>query len=54
MDRRWVQIAMIPGLSLQRLTTREPTLDQIEVAIAALRAVFTSEQSAEVDARVAA
>jgi uncharacterized protein YqhQ len=54
MDRRWVQIAMIPGLSLQKLTTREPTLDQIEVAIAALRAVFTSEQSAEVDARVAA
>jgi uncharacterized protein YqhQ len=54
MDRRWVQIAMIPGLSLQKLTTREPTLDQIEVAIAALRAVFTSEQSAEVDARIAA
>ena len=54
MERRWVQVAMIPGLSLQKLTTREPTLDQIEVAIAALRAVFTAEQSAEVDARVAA
>lgn len=54
MQRRWVQIAMIPGLSLQKLTTREPTLEQIEVAIAALRAVFTAEQSAEVDARVAA
>ncbi|MEP6626263.1 MAG: DUF1385 domain-containing protein [Acidimicrobiia bacterium] len=54
MDRRWVQIAMIPGLSLQKLTTREPTLEQLEVAIAALRAVFTAEQSAEVDARVAA
>ena len=54
MDRRWVRIAMIPGLSLQKLTTREPTLDQIEVAIAALRAVFTVEQSAEVDARIAA
>jgi uncharacterized protein YqhQ len=54
MDRRWVRIAMIPGLSLQKLTTREPTLDQIEVAIAALRAVFTAEQSAEVDARIAA
>ena len=54
MDKRWVRIAMIPGLSLQKLTTREPSLDQIEVAIAALRAVFTAEQSTEVDARVAA
>lgn len=54
MDRRWVRVAMIPGLSLQKLTTREPSLDQIEVAIAALRAVFTAEQSTEVDARVAA
>ncbi len=54
MDRRWVQVAMVPGLTLQKLTTREPSLDQIEVAIAALRAVFTAEQVAEVDARVAA
>ncbi len=54
MDKRWVRILMIPGLSLQKLTTREPSLDQIEVAIAALRAVFTAEQSTEVDARVAA
>ncbi|MEO6468713.1 MAG: DUF1385 domain-containing protein [Acidimicrobiia bacterium] len=54
MDKRWVRVLMIPGLNLQKLTTREPTLEQIEVAIAALRAVFTSEQSTEVDARVAA
>ncbi len=54
MEKRWVRVAMIPGLSLQKLTTREPSLDQIEVAIAALRAVFTAEQSTEVDARVAA
>ena len=33
MDKRWVQKAMVPGLALQRLTTREPTLDQLEVAI---------------------
>ncbi|MGZ8734782.1 MAG: DUF1385 domain-containing protein [Acidimicrobiia bacterium] len=50
----WVRIAMKPGLGLQRLTTREPTLQQLEVAIASLRAVMTSEQRAEVDARVAA
>jgi uncharacterized protein YqhQ len=54
MDKAVVRRAMVPGLALQRLTTREPSLDQIEVAIAALRAVFTDEQAAEVDARVAA
>jgi len=48
---RWVRIAMKPGLTLQRLTTREPTLDQVEVAVASLRAVLTAEQLAEVDAR---
>ena len=40
MHRRWVRIAMRPGLLLQRLTTREPTLEQLEVAIASLRAVL--------------
>jgi uncharacterized protein YqhQ len=38
---------------LQRLTTREPTLDQVEVAVASLRAVLTAEQLAEVDGRAA-
>ena len=35
--RRWVRAVMWPGLKLQLLTTREPDLDQLEVAIAALR-----------------
>jgi uncharacterized protein YqhQ len=52
MDKRWVRILMRPGLALQKLTTREPTLDQLEVAIVSLRAVMTAEQLAEVDARV--
>lgn len=34
-----------PGLLLQRLTTKEPTEDQIEVALAALRAVFDKENA---------
>jgi uncharacterized protein YqhQ len=51
MHRSWVRVAMKPGLALQRLTTREPDLDQLEVAIASLRAVFTSEQLAEVESR---
>jgi len=51
MDRRWVRVAMKPGLLLQRLTTRQPTIDQVEVAVASLRAVLTAEQLAEVEAR---
>jgi uncharacterized protein YqhQ len=51
MQWRWVRVLMRPGLLLQRLTTREPTLDQLEVAIASLRAVMTAEQLVEVDAR---
>ena len=54
MDKRWVRITMKPGLTLQRMTTREPSLDQLEVAIASLRAVMTREQLAEVESRVAA
>jgi uncharacterized protein YqhQ len=49
----WVRALMRPGLLLQRLTTRQPTLDQLEVAITSLRAVMTAEQLAEVDARPA-
>jgi uncharacterized protein YqhQ len=49
--RKWVRALMRPGLALQKLTTREPSLDQLEVAIASLRAVMTAEQVAEVDAR---
>ncbi|HEX6311158.1 MAG TPA: DUF1385 domain-containing protein [Acidimicrobiia bacterium] len=51
MDSRWMRVAMRPGLALQRLTTREPSLDQLEVSIASLKAVMTAEQLAEVEAR---
>src|SRR5262249_45263304 len=44
---------LAPGLWLQRLTTREPTLDQIEVSIRALQEVLRKEGSA-LDARVEA
>ena len=36
-------ILLAPGLWLQRLTTREPTLDQLEVSIRALREVLDRE-----------
>ena len=51
MQRRWVRVLMKPGLWLQKLTTREPDLEQLEVAIASMRAVLTAEQMAEVEAR---
>jgi uncharacterized protein YqhQ len=51
-QRPWVRALMRPGLLLQKLTTREPDLDQLEVAITSLRAVMTAEQLADVDARV--
>lgn len=38
--RRWVRALVRPGLYLQRLTTREPTMAQLEVAIVALKASY--------------
>jgi uncharacterized protein YqhQ len=51
MEWRWVRVLMKPGLLLQKLTTRQPSIDQVEVAIASLRAVLTAEQLAEVESR---
>jgi uncharacterized protein YqhQ len=51
MNRSIVRVMMRPGLLLQKLTTREPDLDQLEVAITSLRAVMTADQLADVDAR---
>ena len=36
MDRGLMRLAILPGLWMQKLTTREPTDDQLEVALAAL------------------
>ena len=48
--RRWVQIVMYPGLQLQKLTTREPDLDQLAVSIASLKAVLELEKPGDVTA----
>lgn len=53
MDKRWVRVVMRPGLALQKLTTRQPSLDQLEVAIVSLRAAMTAEQLSEVETRTA-
>lgn len=48
----WARVLMWPGIQLQRLTTREPDLAQLAVAIAALEAVLaveTPEEASEED-----
>jgi len=46
-DQRWLLALLAPGLWLQRLTTRKPTLDQIEVSIHALEEVLERETRAD-------
>jgi uncharacterized protein YqhQ len=51
-DNRILMTILAPGLWLQRLTTREPTLDQLEVSIRALREVLELEGRDPADRRV--
>jgi uncharacterized protein YqhQ len=46
-SRGWVQAIIWPGMQLQKLTTREPDLDQLAVAVAALDAVLAVEDPRE-------
>jgi uncharacterized protein YqhQ len=46
---RVLGILLAPGLWLQRLTTREPTLDQVEVSIRALQEVIRLERQSSPD-----
>src|SRR4051812_32159335 len=50
-QNRVVMTILAPGLWLQRLTTREPTLDQLEVSIRALREVLQLESGAAPEAQ---
>ncbi len=45
--RAWVRALMWPGMKLQLLTTREPDLQQLAVAIASLNAVLAVETPGE-------
>jgi uncharacterized protein YqhQ len=52
-DNRALMTLLAPGLWLQRLTTREPSLDMLEVSIKALREVLELEgRDSPVDRRV--
>ena len=43
-DNKFTRIISAPGLWLQRLTTREPDEKQLEIAIAALKAVMPEDK----------
>ncbi len=49
-SKRWARTLMWPGMQLQLLTTREPDLAQLAVAIAAMNAVLAVEQPGEASA----
>ena len=49
-----MKVLLAPGLALQTLTTREPSPDQVEVAIAALKRVIARESGVEAVASRAA
>ena len=51
-DNAIVMTLLAPGLWLQRLTTREPSLEQLEVSIRALERVLEQERPSEVSERV--
>jgi uncharacterized protein YqhQ len=46
------RVLMLPGLALQKITTKPPSLDQIEVAIEAMKAV-TTDPDAQIDPETA-
>ncbi|MDO5331293.1 MAG: DUF1385 domain-containing protein [Bacillota bacterium] len=39
-----VKILSLPGIALQKITTRQPSLDELEVAIAAMKAVLPAHE----------
>ncbi len=43
LDKSWVRAIAAPGLNLQKITTKEPDMDQLEVAIVALKVAMGYE-----------
>ncbi len=44
-DKSWMRAVVAPNLALQKLTTREPELDMIEVAITSFNQMMTAEKA---------
>lgn len=45
LDNRFVRMLAAPGLAMQHLTTAEPTLDMLEVAITAFNSMYDQEKA---------
>jgi hypothetical protein len=50
--RSWLRPLLLPGFALQRLTTREPRLEETRVALTALASVVRRELEVAIDPRV--
>jgi len=50
-NRRWLAFFSRPGIWLQRLTTSEPSSDQVEVAVASLLVALDAEERTAVETR---
>ncbi|MDJ0663451.1 MAG: DUF1385 domain-containing protein [Acidimicrobiia bacterium] len=50
-NQRWMYWANTPGMWLQRITTKEPSDDMVEVAVASLLAALSEEEAAAVAER---
>lgn len=50
-NSRWMAWANQPGIWLQRITTKEPSDDMVEVAVASLLAALSDEEVADVEQR---
>jgi uncharacterized protein YqhQ len=48
-DNPVVKVLVWPGLQMQKLTTREPTDDMVEVAMASLKKVLSMEREARIE-----
>jgi uncharacterized protein YqhQ len=48
-DSPLVRVLVWPGLQMQKLTTREPSDDMVEVAMASLKKVLSMEKEAEIE-----
>jgi len=47
LDSPFVKVIVKPNLALQQMTTREPTLDMLEVSIQAFNTMYAMEIEAE-------
>jgi len=50
-NSKWMSWANRPGIWLQRITTKEPSDDMVEVAVASLLAALSDEEIADVEQR---